>query len=158
MLLSAGGFETAVHSAKNRMSFDLVSDRRKLLDDGYILLSRLTFMRRDRLRAAVAGAGTSSTSSCFDLVLIVSILIYVDLHFKIRTFGYWLADGKFGREAIGLALRQAHGRCLLLQTLARKTTKQDSSNSSEYLGGEQEGTRNRGGTPQIAATQDCGCA
>ena len=43
----------------------------------------------------------------FVLVVIFSVLIYVDLHFKVRTFGYWLADDKFSKKAIDLALTDA---------------------------------------------------
>ena len=83
------------------------------------------------MRAAVVSAGTSSASSCFDLVVIFLILICVDFHFKVPTFGCWAPDANFDGEVI----RAWAGpwKLLLLQTLAHKITKQRRSNSSEYL-------------------------
>ena len=94
-------------------------------------------MHCHHLHAAVVSAGTSNTSSCFDLVVIFSILIHFDLHFKIQTFGCYAADGEFDGEVIrAWAGPQTP---LLLQMLAHKITKQHRSNSSEYLGAGQEG-------------------
>ena len=91
------------------------------------------------------GKSSSSSSSCFDLVVSFSILIHVDLHFKVRTFRCWAADGKLDKEVIRAWTDPRTP--LLLQTLAHKITKQHSSNLSEYLGGGQE---ERGGRLRYA--------